>query len=297
MYAQFFGTFLLSHNVITNEQLLDALAKKASSHIKLGTLAIHKGYMNANEVDQVIIQQTHEDMRFGEIAIKDGYLTQEQVDELVQSQSPDFLLLGQVLVQEGYITNSELEQLINEYEAENELYDLNYSDERREDLEHMVSNFLHTSGQALSSYELTYIKLLFNNLIRFIGGDFTPLSPSACTEYPVNYCVFQTIHGPFTLKTYIDMPETTCIEFASRYVGEQFKDFDEYVQASIEDFLNLHNGLYNVNISNTLGIDLTLSPPEINYCDLLTLSGSSYLMQVIYPFGVINFLFEIEAAS
>ena len=28
MYAQFFGTFLLSHNVVTKDQLLSALGKK-----------------------------------------------------------------------------------------------------------------------------------------------------------------------------------------------------------------------------------------------------------------------------
>ena len=51
MYAQFFGTFLLSHNVVTKDQLLSALGKKSSQHMKLGTLAIMKGYMTANEVD------------------------------------------------------------------------------------------------------------------------------------------------------------------------------------------------------------------------------------------------------
>ena len=82
MYAQFFGTFLLSHNVVTKDQLLSALGKKSSQHMKLGTLAIMKGYMTANEVDNVIISQTHNDCRFGDLAVREGYLTQEQVDEL-----------------------------------------------------------------------------------------------------------------------------------------------------------------------------------------------------------------------
>ena len=79
MYAQFFGTFLLSHNVVTKDQLLSALGKKSSQHMKLGTLAIMKGYMTANEVDNVIISQTHNDCRFGDLAVREGYLTQEQV--------------------------------------------------------------------------------------------------------------------------------------------------------------------------------------------------------------------------
>lgn len=77
MYAQFFGTFLLSHNVVTKDQLLSALGKKSSQHMSLALLAIMKGYMTANEVDNVIISQTHNDCRFGDLAVREGYLTQE----------------------------------------------------------------------------------------------------------------------------------------------------------------------------------------------------------------------------
>ena len=95
MYAQFFGNYLLSHGVITETQLLSAIQKKSAAHMKLGTLAIYAGYMTANEVDQIVIMQTHQDARFGELAIKEGYLTETQVTDLLKSQTPDFLQLGQ----------------------------------------------------------------------------------------------------------------------------------------------------------------------------------------------------------
>ena len=72
MYAQFFGNYLLSRNILTTEQLIQAMHKKSSTQIKLGTLAIHAGYMTASEVDRVIILQTHQDKRFGELAISEG---------------------------------------------------------------------------------------------------------------------------------------------------------------------------------------------------------------------------------
>ena len=294
MYAQFFGTFFLSHNVVTKDQLLSALGKKSSQHMKLGTLAIMKGYMTANEVDNVIISQTHNDCRFGDLAVREGYLTQEQVDELVKTQYPDFLLLGQTLVEEGYINNAQLETLITDYESENEITDLDYSNEKQDDLDRILANFFHTTDVAADEYNASYMRLLFNDLTRFIGDDFTPLCFNPCKEYPVNYCVSQTIHGDLSAKVYLDMPETTCISFASRYVNEEFTEFDEYVQASLEDFLNLHNGLYNVNISNTLGKELTLEAPEVVSDELIELSSSSYLLQVMYPFGVINFIFELK---
>ena len=217
MYAQFFGTFLLSHNVVTKDQLLSALGKKSSQHMKLGTLAIMKGYMTANEVDNVIISQTHNDCRFGDLAVREGYLTQEQVDELVKTQYPDFLLLGQTRVEEGYINNAQLETLITDYESENEITDLDYSNEKQDDLDRILANFFHTTDVAADEYNASYMRLLFNDLTRFIGDDFTPLCFNPCKEYPVNYCVSQTIHGDLSAKVYLDMPETTCISFASRY--------------------------------------------------------------------------------
>ena len=292
MYAQFFGTFLLSHNVVTKDQLLSALGKKSSQHMKLGTLAIMKGYMTANEVDNVIISQTHNDCRFGDLAVREGYLTQEQVDELVKTQYPDFLLLGQTLVDEGYITNTQLETLIVDYESENELTDLDYSNEKQDDLDRILANFFHTTDVAVDEYNASYMRLLFNDLTRFIGDDFTPLCFNPCKEYPVNYCVSQTIHGDLSAKVYLDMPETTCISFASRYVNEEFTEFDEYVQASLEDFLNLQNGLFIVNVSNTSNTELTLGAPEHITVSPIQFSGRTLHIPVLYTFGTIDFYME-----
>ena len=94
MYAQFFGNYLLSHGVVTREQLLETMHRKSSTKIKLGTLAIHAGYMTANEVDRIVILQTHEDKRFGELAIHEGYLTEEeiiQIAKIAKEVKPDFV--------------------------------------------------------------------------------------------------------------------------------------------------------------------------------------------------------------
>ena len=48
MYTQFFGTYLLSGGYVTPEQLFSAMQRQSKEHIKLGTLAIHAGYMTAD---------------------------------------------------------------------------------------------------------------------------------------------------------------------------------------------------------------------------------------------------------
>lgn len=293
MYAQFFGNYLLSRGVITGEQLIDAIQKKSVSHVKLGTLAMHAGYMTANEVDQIIIMQTHQDARFGELAVKEGYLTEAQVTELLKAQNPDFLQLGQTLIDEGIIDNQQLQALMIDYESENEIYEGDYSNETIASINHLVENFFVIAERSLSSFEVSFIRLFLTNLVRFIGDDFTPVSPYTCKEYPTNFCVSQRINGRFSVKTYIDMPETACIKFASRYVGEDFTSFDEYVQSSLEDFLNLHNGLFNVNVSNDMSIELSLDPPVVETDELLTFKAETFLLPIVFSFGTLHVIFEI----
>ena len=134
---------------------------------------------------------------------------------------------------------------------------------------------------------------MFNDLVRFIGDDFSPVHPELCKEYPTNYCISQQINGKFSIRTYIDMPESTCIAFASRYVDEDFNSFDEYVQSSLEDFLNLHNGLFNVNMSNEQGLELQLDVPNVVTDELITFEHEAYLLPVVYSFGTIHFIFEL----
>ncbi len=293
MYAQFFGNYLLSRGIVTKDQLIRAMQEKSSAHIKIGTLAIHAGYMTANEVDRVIILQTHQDKRFGELAISEGYLTEQQVTELLRAQTPDFLLLGQFLVDDGIFTIDEFQNIIIDYQSESEIDDFSYSDETIDQIDHMIENFFVLTERALSSNEVSFIKLLINNLIRFIGDDYTPVSPSPCREYPTTFCVSQQLIGSFSVRTYIDMPEDACIEFASRYVGEPFYEFDEYVRASLNDFLNLHNGIFSVNMSNECSIELELAPPVTETDELLTFEKETYLLPIVYPFGMIHFIFEV----
>ena len=295
MYAQFFGNYLLSHELITKEQLLAAMEQKNTKRPKLGTIAMHAGYMSASEVEHIHILQTHQDRKFGELAIEVGILTPEQVDELLCSQTPDYLALGQALIDAGVIDNFEWERLIIEYISENEIYDLDSAEDSKEKVEQLFRHYLAESEDARDNdVAVMYCSLLFNNLVRFIGDDFTPVLGTRIIEYPKNFCVSQSICGRYNIKMYIDMPEEVCIEFASRYVGDEFYDFDEYVEAAVADFANLHNGLFCVNVSNTDNIELVLDPPTTEEDMLLFFEDTAFLMPIIYPFGTVNFIFEIN---
>lgn len=290
MFTQFFGNFLLSRGVLSTAELVAAMKKQADVHLKLGTIAIHEGLLTASEVDNIIIMQTHQDKKFGELAIENGYLTEEQVNTLLDSQKPDYLLIGQILIEEGKLTNADFENLISDYQSQNEILDLNANVEQKDIVKTLLQKFCEFDDHIAADTATEYLTLLFNNLIRFIGNDFTLLDPIPCEDYPTNYCIAQHIAGKISIQAAMDMHEDTAVAFASRYAKEAFEDFSEYAKAALEDFLNLHNGLFNVNMSNSRSIELSLCPPEVHSGDVLDFHKQSYIFPAIFSFGTVQFI-------
>ncbi len=291
MFTQFLGNYLLQKGIVTQEQLFHAMSRLSQTHIKLGTIAIHESLMTANEVDECLYIQTREDKRFGEIAVERGYLTDQQVADLLSKQTPDYILLGQTLVEDNVITYEDLERIIFEYKGDTELYDLELDIENNEAVYSIIENFFLLAEMPVKTENVMYLELMFNSLIRFIGEDFTPLSPMVLEEYPITFGVSQSIFSSMDYITHIDCDRDTAVGFASRYAKEDFQEFNEYVVAALEDFLNLHNGLFIVNISNEQSnTNIALAPPEITEDGVLIGTNKCVDFPVAYPFGTIHLI-------
>ena len=290
MFTQFLGNYLLQKGLVTKDQLFNAMSRLSQTHIKLGTIAIHEGLMTANEVDECLYVQTREDKRFGEIAIERGYLKESQVEELLSKQTPDFILLGQNLVEDGVFSYEELERIIFDYKNEAELYDLSLDVENQDTIEGIISKFFLMAEMPSNELNVMYLELMFNSLIRFIGEDFTPLSPIILEEFPITFGVSQSIKSEHEFVTHIDCDRETAIAFSSRYAKEEFNEFNEYIVAALEDFLNLHNGLFIVNASNQLSKNIALEPPVITEEGVLYGPNKCVDFPVAYPFGTVHLL-------
>ena len=271
---------------------MKAVAKLSSSRLKIGTIAMDEGLMTASEVDECLFLQSKQDKRFGEIAQEKGYLTGDQIQELLEKQKSDYLLLGQILVEDNCFSYEDFERYLFDYQQENEIFDLDFSSQNKDTLSSLIEKFFFLAETPPMASEVMYLELLFNNLIRFIGEDFTPLTPMRVNEYPVTYSVSQRIEGRHEYQTHIDMDRDVAIRFANRYANENFDTFDDYVMASIEDFLNLHNGLFLVNASNETNSKLELGPPTVVEDSIITSETGSpcIVIPVVYPFGTINFI-------
>ncbi len=287
MYTQLFGTFLLEHNLINKEQLIHAMKTQKKNHLRMGTLAIHTGILTSEEVEYIHTTQTHTNKRFGEIALDLGYLNQEQLDQLVSAQKPDYLLLSQALVDLGYMSTAEFEAALQDYQKTYELTDLDFSNEEFDKVALHIAEFFSINNLEDPGYLASYVTLFFNDIVRFIGDDFAPLPITPVEQFTGEFGAVQEILGDYHILTGIAMDETTLLSFASRYIGEEFVENDEYTLASMEDFLNLHNGLFAVNLSNEESANLSLQPPV--YEEGVFISAPAYVIPLAFPFGTINF--------
>jgi len=293
MYNQFFGNYLFSNGYITKEQLLPALARQAKTMMNVSTLALYSGYMSAQEIQHVVELQDEEGKKFSELAIKYGYLTHDQVMDLLNHKAPDFLILGQILIQDGIFTYEEFENILTDYRSQTEFLDLELNEENQNDFHRLVEDFSIISEAAIPDFGKSYLELLFNNFVRYIGDDFSTLPPSLCTEFATECCVSQIIEGDYVVNTYLNMDDATALSFAERYSGESYLEVDEYVIASIEDMLNLHNGLFIVNASNDRLNELSIGIIKHHQNSIISFEGTTYLFPICYSFGIVYFIMEI----
>ena len=288
MFTQFFGNYLLNKGLVDTKQLADALAVQKQTRPRLGVLAINAGYMTAEQVDKVHEEQQRVDKRIGDIACDMGFLTHEQVEELLSSQGAAHLQLGQALVNSGAMTNAEFADALNSYKKENSLNDVDFSEGSGEKIDGIIRKFYSFNADDTGAYLTEYIALLFKNIIRFIGDDFTPLAPKTISEIKPELAAVQKITGAFNCTTAVSGDEKAYLGFASRYAGEELTELDEMAHASCGEFLNLHNGLFTVNVSNEMNTELKLMPQD--YLENDTLSGNIFEIPLVFPFGTVSFM-------
>jgi hypothetical protein len=287
--TQLFGNYLLRQQLVSPSHLIEALRSASSTRVKLGVLAINAGLMTPEQVEEVHELQKTMDKRIGDIIVDKGFLAAEQVTSLLKSQKSGHLVLGQALIDSGHMTTSQFANALKSFKLENNITDEDFMDLQDNVTDKMLSRFYKLSDNANSQYIVDYISLLFKNLIRFIGDDFIPRKIEKIPGTAATGAT-QRIKNGMSAITILDSDDQTVLEFASRFANESLSMNDNYTKACLSEFLNLHNGLYAVNLSNKEGIELELEPQQ--YYDNLNLSdlGTLYVFPVDFTFGTINFI-------
>lgn len=282
MFTQLFGHYLLNKKYITTEQLRKALEAKSETRVKLGALAIDAGYMTAQQVEKVHEAQKRLDKRIGDIAVEMGFLTDEQVGELLSKQKTANIVIGQTLIDLGYMTNAEFEKALAEYKTS-----AGFSAEENDDtLAENITAVFGLDDLNDKEFYLEYLLLFVRNLVRFIGDDFVFSGCIKNPEFKSEYLCSQDITGKVSAYTAIGCDKEAFYAIASRYANETM-DSDEFAEACTGEFLNLQNGLFAVNISNTQSIELDLTP-QVSEKDVTLNIDDGIMVSLAYSFGTVN---------
>lgn len=262
MFSQYFGQYLLNREIVSSESLLKALETQQETHVKLGVLAMGAGLLTAAQVEEIHREQTRQDKMFGEIALEKGYLTKSQLDELLSSQKKGHLLLGQALIDARALTLDQLAKALHDYQNEYSFSDEEFASVQEGKVELLLEKALKLNPEEENFNN--YIYLFARNLVRFVDSQawLSIEHGDGENELTGEWVVEQQIKGPFSLATFIMGSEKAFIELASRFAGDKIETMEELGQAAVSEFLNLHNGVFLVNMSNQ-GIELRLQPPIV----------------------------------
>lgn len=285
MYTQLFGHYLLNNGIIDAEELHAALTAMSRIKAKLGAAAIDAGYMTAEQVEEVHELQHTVDKRFGDIAVEKGYLTEEQVRGLLSKQKNSNLVLGQALIDFGFITNKQFEEALNDYKRK---FSLINGDTEEERMENEMISILGIDTMPDRDFYAEYILLFIRNLIRFLGDDFSFAGVSRNVTVSMNYATCQDIKGPISAHVALGGTELGFIGIAARYAGENLMECDGYTKACVGELLNLQNGLFAVNASNTQGVELDLTPQTSQEKLMMNIPENGIAVTLSFSFGEIK---------
>ncbi len=117
-----FGTYLVQENIIQKKDLERALSIQKTDRIPLGQLALQEMLIDNKKLFRILSRQRKPEDKhknFGSLAIEMGYLNQDQVDTLLEQQTHTNRLLGEILVSLNLVPQMSLIKALKKFRSEN----------------------------------------------------------------------------------------------------------------------------------------------------------------------------------
>lgn len=289
MFSAFFGHYLLEKKIVTARQLDKAMNRQEKTRLKLGVLAVGTRLMTAVQAQEVNELQATMDKRFGDIAVEKGYLTADQVQALLSQQAPEHLALAQSLIDTKAMTMARYEKEIENYRKQFGMDDEQFEALKNNDVDLLVHAFLAFEDTDMTDYYSIYTSLFVKNVIRFLDGHICFDRVIKVEQASFDHLVRQNISGDQKIFTALGLSTDTFLKLAGKYADETFDEVGEYPIDAAGEFLNLHNGLYTVNMSDA-GLDLKFDIQSYIEAPILNPSAGLYQVPLHTGLGEINLL-------
>lgn len=144
----------------------------------------------------------------------------------------------------------------------------------------------------INELEIAYVNKLIENIVTYVDSEISIENLELVSTYSMAEEISQEITGIPASYSAIDGDASAMVQFAEQYSHLGVTEFDELAKEVLLDFLNLHNGLYIVQLSNLNICELSLSVPKQNGEIKLTspINGNIIVIPINFKFGTVKFL-------
>ena len=158
-----------------------------------------------------------------------------------------------------------------------------------------IPNNPNLSALNPSDFFLKYIIKLLNDLSLFVEADIQVGEIKFEHSYAAEHELMQKIIGIPSAFTGVDGDQNVLIQFAEKYSHVPMTGYDLMAKDAIVDFMNLHNGLFVVDLSKEDSIELSLDPPLHDDVNFELALANVATIPIRFSFGdLIFFLIELD---
>lgn len=159
-------------------------------------------------------------------------------------------------------------------------------------LENIINNSNLNSLENSSKFIVGYIKKLVLDIILYVDSNINLGTIELVDTYSMTNELSQEITGLPSAYSAIDGDEKVLTSFAESYSHLGIAEYDSLCKEALLDFLNLHNGLFIVYLSENNICELSLSVPKQDGDKKLIspYKGKITVIPVNFSFGTAKFL-------
>lgn len=163
--------------------------------------------------------------------------------------------------------------------------------------EELVKEILSSSNlqplfESASDFIKAYVEKLIVDLTLYVDNELSVGEISFVSIYTMSQELSQEITGVPSAYSAIDGEKEVLAKFAEKYSKLGIEQYDDLAREVILDFLNLHNGLFVVQLSKMNICELSLTVPKKNGLRHIKspVTGKITVIPITFSFGTINFL-------
>lgn len=275
MLNRLFGNYLVQKKMITQEQLDALLPVPKEAKADISTIAVINKVLAAPQVIALLSGIDTSRERFGDVAVKKGILSDDSLEQLITYQSNSFMVFMQLLLDNRFLMLEQIGPLLESFSNEGQYTPPQMEALILDDLEQIVTIFAPMRNDKLKNYTLTMIR----TFRRLVDKDIYMEKAYVTHSIQIDHYAAQLITGDFRFKVYLSGTFDNLLGVANYFADDSYKNIDEDALDNVGEFINCVNGLFATGLSYD-EIMVDMDSPEYSMNGPFISNGKLYVLPI-----------------